>query len=79
MGIRTSYAPHTARHVEGALSVNESAKKLGMHPETLRRLIREKRVKAERALNLPGHGYGLTSTEIQRIKSEGIDYTKVVG
>lgn len=77
MGNRASYAPHTARMVEGA-SVVETAKVLGIHPETVRRLIREKRIKAERGLNKLGHGYAIPQSEIERIKTNGIDYTKVV-
>ncbi len=74
---RPSYAPFTAKPIDG-LAIKDAAKALGMHPETLRRLIREKRVRAERSLNLPGHGYAITQAEINRIKSEGIDFTKVV-
>lgn len=75
---RPSYAPFTAKAVDG-LAIKEAAKELGMHPETLRRLIREKRVRAQRSLNLPGHGYAITHDEIRRIKNEGLDFTKVVG
>lgn len=72
-----SYAPHkTLLKVDG-LTVAEAAKELGMHAETVRRLIREGRIKSAGRKSGMGHPIVISHDEIGRIKTEGIDYSVV--
>jgi excisionase family DNA binding protein len=73
---KASYAPHVATMEKGT-PVAEAAKILHMHPETMRRLIREKKIKATRSLNQIGHGYVISDEEIERIKAKGISFESV--
>ncbi len=65
---------HTAAFCDG-LTVKETAEKLSLHPETVRRLIREEKIKATRSFSQPGHGFVIAPSEIARIKRDGITYS----
>ena len=70
-----SYAPHKTSMIIDGLKVSEAATELKMHPETVRRLVREGRIKAAGRKPGIGHPIVITHEEIERIKKDGIDYS----